>query len=84
MPTVQEITRQQLGRISLLDIYPQVSMRRDENRVVSNHSPHKCDSITANRGSRRIAPGRILRPVYDVVALVDQIRSIGLDNIQSR
>jgi hypothetical protein len=84
MPTVQEITEQRLGRISWLDIYPKPSMKSDENRVVSNHSPHERDPITANRGSRRIAPGGILRPVYDVVAFVDQLRCIGLDDIQTR
>ena len=73
-----------LGRISLLDIYPQASMRTDENKLVCNRSPHKRRSITANRGSRRIAPGRILGPVYDIAALVDHVRCIVLDNIQTR
>jgi hypothetical protein len=59
-------------------------IRSDGKQEIRNHSPHERDSVTANRGGCRIAPGQILGPVYDVVALVDQIRHIGLNDIQTR
>ena len=47
MLSVQEITEQQLGCISLWDIYLQASMRSDEKRAIRNYSSHEQDSLMA-------------------------------------
>ena len=47
MPTARELTKRQLGRISLSDIYPQASIRSDEERAIRDYSPHERDSVTA-------------------------------------
>src|SRR5579863_8437207 len=58
--------------------------RPEEIRMVRNHPPRESDPVAANRGSCRVIPSGIFRPIYHVMTFIDNIQCIRLHYIEAR